>query len=47
MTTTTPIAALDIGTNSFHLVVATATQQGFEVVTREKSMVRLVKALAT
>ena len=41
LTMNTPIAALDIGTNSFHLVVATATKQGFEVVTREKSMVRL------
>ena len=41
MTTIKPIAALDIGTNSFHLVVATASKNGFDVVTREKSMVRL------
>lgn len=41
MTSKTPIAALDIGTNSFHLVVASASTNGFEVITREKSMVRL------
>lgn len=35
------IAALDIGTNSFHLVVARPGPDGFEVVTREKEMVRL------
>jgi exopolyphosphatase / guanosine-5'-triphosphate,3'-diphosphate pyrophosphatase len=36
------LAALDIGTNSFHLVVARHTGgEGFEVITREKEMVRL------
>jgi exopolyphosphatase/guanosine-5'-triphosphate,3'-diphosphate pyrophosphatase len=36
------IAALDIGTNSFHLVIARHTGgDGFEVLTREKEMVRL------
>jgi exopolyphosphatase / guanosine-5'-triphosphate,3'-diphosphate pyrophosphatase len=36
------LAALDIGTNSFHLVVARQTGgDGFEVITREKEMVRL------
>lgn len=35
------IAALDIGTNSFHLVVARRTSDGFEVITREKEMIRL------
>lgn len=35
------IAALDIGTNSFHLVVARRTGDGFEVITREKEMIRL------
>lgn len=36
------IAALDIGTNSFHLVVARHTKgDAFEVLTREKEMVRL------
>ncbi len=35
------IGALDIGTNSFHLVIARATHSGFEVITREKEMVRL------
>jgi exopolyphosphatase/guanosine-5'-triphosphate,3'-diphosphate pyrophosphatase len=37
------LAALDIGTNSFHLVVARFTGDGhrFEVITREKEMVRL------
>jgi exopolyphosphatase/guanosine-5'-triphosphate,3'-diphosphate pyrophosphatase len=36
-----PIAALDVGTNSFHLVVARPVADGFEVVTREKDVVRL------
>jgi len=36
-----PIAALDVGTNSFHLVVARPVADGFEVVTREKEVVRL------
>jgi exopolyphosphatase/guanosine-5'-triphosphate,3'-diphosphate pyrophosphatase len=35
------LAALDIGTNSFHLVVARVLDTGFEVVTREKETVRL------
>lgn len=35
------IAALDIGTNSFHMVVAKAVQNGFEVITREKETVRI------
>lgn len=36
------LAAIDVGTNSLHLVVARATEGGgFEVVTREKEMVRL------
>ena len=35
------IAALDVGTNSFHLVVARDTPNGFEVLTREKRSVRL------
>lgn len=35
------IAALDIGTNSFHMVVARALAEGFEVITREKETVRL------
>ena len=35
------LAALDIGTNSFHLVVARLLDNGFEVVTREKETVRL------
>jgi exopolyphosphatase / guanosine-5'-triphosphate,3'-diphosphate pyrophosphatase len=35
------LAALDIGTNSFHLVVARLLEHGFEVVTREKETVRL------
>jgi exopolyphosphatase/guanosine-5'-triphosphate,3'-diphosphate pyrophosphatase len=38
----TVVAALDIGTNSFHLVVARHTgAEAFEVITREKEMVRL------
>ena len=37
-----PIAAVDIGTNSFHLVVAQPTHDHrFEVIDREKEMVRL------
>jgi exopolyphosphatase/guanosine-5'-triphosphate,3'-diphosphate pyrophosphatase len=43
--TTTPepvvLAALDIGTNSFHLVVARLLDNGYEVVAREKETVRL------
>jgi exopolyphosphatase / guanosine-5'-triphosphate,3'-diphosphate pyrophosphatase len=43
--TTTPspvnLAALDIGTNSFHLVVARLLDNGYEIVTREKETVRL------
>jgi exopolyphosphatase/guanosine-5'-triphosphate,3'-diphosphate pyrophosphatase len=40
--TSAPIAAVDIGTNSFHLVVAQPTSdQRFEVIDREKEMVRL------
>lgn len=35
------IAALDVGTNSFHLVVARDTPNGFQVLTREKRNVRL------
>jgi exopolyphosphatase / guanosine-5'-triphosphate,3'-diphosphate pyrophosphatase len=35
------LAALDIGTNSFHLVVARVLDNGFEIVTREKETVRL------
>lgn len=36
------IAAVDIGTNSFHLVVARSSEPGrFEVIAREKEMVRL------
>ncbi len=37
----TALAALDIGTNSFHLMVARVRGDGYEVVTREKEMVRL------
>ena len=43
--TTTPgpvvLAALDIGTNSFHLVVARLLDNGYDIVTREKETVRL------
>ena len=40
--TSAPLAAVDIGTNSFHLVVAQPTSGGrFEVIDREKAMVRL------
>ncbi len=35
------LAALDIGTNSFHLVVARVLDNGYEIVTREKETVRL------
>jgi len=33
------LAALDIGTNSFHLVVARLLDNGYEIVTREKETV--------
>jgi exopolyphosphatase / guanosine-5'-triphosphate,3'-diphosphate pyrophosphatase len=37
-----PLAALDLGTNSFHLVIACVSDDGhFEVITREKELVRL------
>ncbi len=35
------IAALDIGTNSFHLVVAKPLETGFEVIASEKEVIRL------
>ena len=36
------LAAVDVGTNSLHLVVARTTEgERFEVLTREKEMVRL------
>src|SRR5215211_5828442 len=36
------LAAIDVGTNSFHLVVARVTDDNrFEVIAREKEMVRL------
>jgi exopolyphosphatase/guanosine-5'-triphosphate,3'-diphosphate pyrophosphatase len=35
------IAAIDIGTNSTHMVVARITPSGFEVITREKNQTRL------
>ncbi len=35
------VAALDLGTNSFHLVVARVRGTGYEVVTREKETIRL------
>ena len=35
------IAAIDIGTNSFHMVIAKAVTNGFEVITREKETVRI------
>ncbi len=39
---TTPIAAIDIGTNSVHLVIARRTESGTpEILTREKAPVRL------
>ena len=40
--TTNPIAAVDIGTNSVHLVIARPTESGTpEILTREKAPVRL------
>ncbi len=37
-----PLAAIDIGTNSFHLVIARPTGNNrFEVIDREKEVVRL------
>ena len=35
------VAALDIGTNSFHLVIAKPVEGGFVVITREKQSVRI------
>jgi exopolyphosphatase/guanosine-5'-triphosphate,3'-diphosphate pyrophosphatase len=41
MTPQMVIAAIDIGTNSTHMVIARITPSGFEVITREKSQTRL------
>jgi exopolyphosphatase/guanosine-5'-triphosphate,3'-diphosphate pyrophosphatase len=41
MTPQLVIAAIDIGTNSTHMVVARITPSGFEVITREKNQTRL------
>jgi exopolyphosphatase/guanosine-5'-triphosphate,3'-diphosphate pyrophosphatase len=35
------IAAIDVGTNSIHMVVARATNTGFQTITREKAVARL------
>jgi exopolyphosphatase/guanosine-5'-triphosphate,3'-diphosphate pyrophosphatase len=35
------LAAIDIGTNSIHMVVARVSGRGFEIITREKELVRL------
>ena len=35
------LAAVDLGTNSFHLVVAKVEESRFEVIEREREMVRL------
>ncbi|MGH9004975.1 MAG: Ppx/GppA phosphatase family protein, partial [Acidimicrobiia bacterium] len=38
----TPVAAIDIGTNSFHLVIARPAENNrFEILDREKEVVRL------
>ena len=37
----TVLAALDLGTNSFHLVVARVVGDGYEVIAREKQTIRL------
>lgn len=37
----TSIAAIDVGTNSVHMIVARASATGFEILTSEKVMVRL------
>ena len=34
-------AALDVGTNSFHLVIAKPVETGFEIITSEKEVIRL------
>lgn len=40
--TSAPVAAIDLGTNSFHLVIAQPTAEGrFELLDREKEVVRL------
>ena len=35
------LAAIDIGTNSIHLVIVEAASDAFEVIDREKEMVKL------
>ena len=39
--TTRAIAAIDIGTNSIHMIVAKVNESGFEIITREKDTTRL------
>lgn len=41
MSTPTPIAAIDVGTNSVHMVVASVDTAGFTVLATEKEVVRL------
>ncbi len=47
METTVPetVAAIDLGSNSFHLILARATDDGFNVIDREREMVRLAEGL--
>ena len=40
-TVTTTIAAIDVGTNSVHMVIARVGQSGFTVLASEKEVVRL------
>ena len=45
---TTALAAIDIGTNSIHLVVARPVgRNGFDTLTREREVVRLGSGAAT
>jgi exopolyphosphatase/guanosine-5'-triphosphate,3'-diphosphate pyrophosphatase len=39
------IAAIDLGSNSFHLILARTTDEGFNVIDREREMVRLAEGL--
>ena len=41
----TTLAAIDLGSNSFHMIVALADDQGFRVVDRMRSSVRLAAGL--
>ena len=45
MAPSTRIAAIDLGSNSFHLLIARATTRGYRILTRQRQKVRLADGL--